>query len=222
MPRRSELTGTSYALLGLLAVRAGGWTAYEFAQQMGRSLRYVWPRAERNLYDDVKLLAERGLAEARPERTGRRPRTVYSITAEGRSALREWLARNSAPLTLESEALVRVFFAEQGSLDDLRQAIRSVRDEAVATELAVAQMVDTYAGDGGPFPERLHVIALMGKLLHSHREALRRWAEWAEAEIASWDGVTRGSGARVDFSVFEEISESARRLEAHAATQPQS
>ncbi|HZU75106.1 MAG TPA: PadR family transcriptional regulator [Acidimicrobiales bacterium] len=212
MPRRAELTGTSYALLGLLAARTDGWSAYELAQQMGRSLRYVWPRAERNLYDDVKLLAERGLARTKQEPTGRRPRTVYSITSKGRRALREWLSRASAPLTMESEALVRVFFADHGTLDDLRRTIRGVREEAEATERAVAEMVRGYESDGGPFPERLHVIALMGKLLHAHREALRHWADWAEAEVASWADVTREGGARIPEEVFEEIIATAERL----------
>ena len=205
MPKRAELTGTSYALLGLLASRPGGWSAYELAQQMGRSLRYVWPRAERNLYDDVKLLAERGLARAKAEPTGRRPRTVYSITAKGRNQLKGWLSEPSAPLLMESEALLRVFFAEHGTLEDLKRTIRGVRDEAETTERVVAAMVSGYADDGGPFPERLHVIALMGKLLYSHREALRAWADWAEREIDEWDGVTRDEGARVPAGVFEEI-----------------
>jgi PadR family transcriptional regulator AphA len=217
VPRRAELTGTSYALLGLLATRTEGWSAYELAQQMGRSLHYVWPRAERNLYDDVKVLAERGLARAKNEPTGRRPRTVYAITAQGRRALREWLSRPSAPLSLESEALVRVFFAEQGTLDDLRRTIRGVREEAAATERAVAEMVREYDSDGGLFPDRLHVIALMGKLLHAHRQALRHWADWAEAEIASWDAVTRDKGARVPQGVFDEIIATAdRRTEPNA------
>ena len=205
MPKRTELTGTSYALLGLLASRPGGWSAYELAQQMGRSLRFVWPRAERNLYDDVKLLAERGLARAKPETTGRRPRTAYSITPKGRAELRAWLSEPSAPLAMESEALLRVFFAEHGTLEDLRRTIQGVREEAQSTERIVAGMVSEYDEDGGPFPERLHVIALMGKLLYSHREALRAWADWAEREIATWDGVTRGAGARVPAGVFAEI-----------------
>ena len=205
MPKRAELTGTSYALLGLLASRPGGWSAYELAQQMGRSLRYVWPRAERNLYDDVKLLAERGLARAKPESTGRRPRTVYSITPKGRAQLRAWLSEPSAPLAIESEALLRVFFAEHGTLDDLTRTIRGVREDAEATERMVAAMVSQYDEDGGPFPERLHVIALMGKLLYSHREALRAWADWAEHEIGKWDGVTLDTGATVPEGVFDEI-----------------
>ena len=214
MPKRAELTGTSYALLGLLASRPSGWSAYELAQQMGRSLRYFWPRAERNLYDDVKLLAERGLARAKPEPTGRRPRTVYSITPKGRDTLREWLSQPSAPLMIESEALLKVFFADHGTLDDLRRTVRGVRDEAQATERLVAAMVSEYGDEGGPFPERLHVIALMGKLLYSHREALRMWADWAEREIEGWKGVTRASGAEVPTEVFEQIIAAAGRFPA--------
>src|SRR5579864_1514626 len=122
--RTGDLTATSFALLGLLATRPAGWSAYELVQQMPRSLRYFWPRAERNLYDEVKLLAERGLVKGKEERVGRRPRTLYRITPEGRKALRSWLGAPSAPLSIESEALLRVFFAEQGSLENLLGAIR--------------------------------------------------------------------------------------------------
>ena len=213
--RSGDLTTTSFALLGLLAARPSGWSAYELAQQMSRSLHYVWPRAERNLYDEVKLLAERGLAETRDEPLGRRPRTAYSITSAGRRALRGWLSQPSAPLTLESEALVRIFFAEQGQLSDLLSAIGAIRQEAEDTELEVAEMVRTLSDDGGPFPSRVHVIALMGRLLLSHREAIRRWADWAEAEVSQWGGSTLTDGAAVPEGVFAEIVAAAQTIESH-------
>jgi DNA-binding PadR family transcriptional regulator len=214
------LTATSFALLGLLAVRKEGWSAYELAQQMSRSLRYVWPRAERNLYDEVKFLADRGLARTKEEPVGRRPRTVYSITPSGRRALRTWLGQPSAPLTMESEALVRVFFGELGTLEDLLAAIRSIRQEAEETELDVARMVRSYSVDGGPFPSRLHVTALMGSLLYSHREAIRRWADWAEAEVMNWGATTLDGGARVPTEVFDEIVGGARRIERRLRARP--
>jgi len=217
--RSGELTTTSFALLGLLAVRSDGWSAYELAQQMSRSLHYVWPRAERNLYDEVKLLADRGLARTKEEPVGRRPRTLYSITPAGRRALQSWLGEPSAPLTLESEALVRVFFGEQGDLVDLLSSIREIRREAEDTELKVAEMVRTLSEDGGPFPARLHVTALMGKLLFSHREAIRRWADWAEAEVTAWGGATLAAGARVPEGVFEEIVTTAGRIERRRTSQ---
>ncbi len=203
--RGDKLTGTSYALLGLLASRPGPWSAYELAQQMNRSLRFVWPRAERNLYDEVKLLADRNLARARQELIGRRPRTTYSITPAGRKALRAWLGQESAPLTIESEALLRVFFAEHGSVQDLQRAIRSIREEAMRTEREVADLVRGYETDGGPFPDRLHVIALMGKLLHSHRQALIGWAGWAAEQVAPWSSTSLGQGAGLPAGVFDEI-----------------
>ena len=209
--RSGELTPTSFALLGLLAVRPSGWSAYELAQQMPRSLRYFWPRAERNLYDEVKLLAERGLATARQDRVGRRPRTLYSITAAGRRALQAWLGEPSAPPVLESEALLRVFFAEHGGVDDLLRTIRSIREDAEQTEQRIADMVKAYDTDGGPFPHRLHVTALMGKLLFSHREAMRRWADWAEDEVGRWTSTTLGEGARMPEGVFAEIIDAASR-----------
>src|SRR5262245_33715324 len=82
----TPLTTTSYALLGLLNIRP--WTTYELAKQVQRSLGWFWPRAERKLYDEPKRLVERGLATATSEATGKRPRTVYAITAEGRKALK--------------------------------------------------------------------------------------------------------------------------------------
>jgi hypothetical protein len=121
---------------------------------------------------------------------------------------------------MESEALVRVFFGEQGDLEDLLGAIRSIRQEAEETELEVAQMVRAYGEDGGPFPSRLHVTALMGKLLFSHREAIRRWADWAEAEVMQWDATTLDGGARVASEVFEEIVGGARRIERRLGAQP--
>ena len=54
------LTTTSYAILGLLAVRP--WSTYELTRQMDRSLGRFWPRAESKLYEEPKKLAAQGLA----------------------------------------------------------------------------------------------------------------------------------------------------------------
>ena len=83
------LTTTSYAILGLLGVRP--WTTYELAQQMKRAVGQFWPRAESNLYAEPKKLVALGLATASQEKVGNRPRTLYTITPEGRQALAEWI-----------------------------------------------------------------------------------------------------------------------------------
>ena len=86
---RGSLTTTSYAILGLLAVKP--WSTYELTQQMERSLGHMWPRAASKLYEEPKKLVDHGLARATQDRVGQRPRTVYSITDKGRRALAAWL-----------------------------------------------------------------------------------------------------------------------------------
>ena len=86
-PANSPPTSTTaQAILGLLALRS--WTTYELTKQVQRSIGWFWPRAERKLYDEPKRLVAAGLAASSAEMTGARPRTVYTITAKGRKALR--------------------------------------------------------------------------------------------------------------------------------------
>ena len=118
---RPPLTTTSYAILGLLAVKP--WTTYELAQQMQRALGQFWPRAESKLYEEPKKLVAHGLARSSSDMVGKRPRTVYSITPKGRRALEAWVPTPGEGPVLEFEQLVKVFFAEHGTKDDLLATI---------------------------------------------------------------------------------------------------
>jgi DNA-binding PadR family transcriptional regulator len=183
-----EPTTTSYAILGLLAV--GEWTTYELAQQMRRSLRNFWPRAERRIYDEPKLLVAHGLAHARTEHTGRRPRTVYAITPKGRAALRAWLAQPGGAPSLEFEALLKVFLADQGDKQALLANLRGIQAWAQDEHRQGIELVRDYLETGGPFPNRLHIIALMVRFLgFEWTTAVHRWASWAEQEVQRWPQV---------------------------------
>ena len=116
-----KLTTTSYAVLGLLAIKP--WTTYELIQQIGRGVDRLWPRSRSKLFEEPKKLVAHGLAEASPGRVGKRPRTRYAITDDGRQALSDWLAIQSQLPLLESEHLLKVFFAEQGTKENLRNTI---------------------------------------------------------------------------------------------------
>ena len=59
-----------------------------------------------------------------------------------------------------------------------------------------------YATTGGPFPDRLAIIAITGKLLMSQHEAVIRWAQWAEDALGEWTGVTPATGATVPPDAF--------------------
>src|SRR5215510_15005781 len=112
----SALTTTSYAVLGLLAIKP--WSSYELTQQMDRSLGRIWPRAESKLYEEPKKLVAHGLARSTKERVGLRSRTVYAITDDGRRALAAWLREPGAGPVLEFEQLLKIFFSENGARAD--------------------------------------------------------------------------------------------------------
>ena len=94
----TRLTTTSYLILGLLTSR--DWSAYELAEQVGKGVTEIWPRASRQLYNAPKQLVEQGLISAVTEQTGRRQRTLYSITEPGRAELRRWLSTEAKPPSL--------------------------------------------------------------------------------------------------------------------------
>jgi DNA-binding PadR family transcriptional regulator len=178
------LTSTSYAILGLLAVKP--WTTYELAQQMDRALGRFWPRAESKIYEEPKKLVARGLARASSESVGKRRSTVYSITAKGRRALAEWVPTPGAGPVLEFEQLIKVFFAEHGTKDDLLATLAHVREESGERLGANARVPQAYLDGNGPFPERLPWLLLVGQFLVDFYVMVERWAEWAEGIVETW------------------------------------
>jgi PadR family transcriptional regulator AphA len=183
-----ELTTTSYSVLGLLALKP--WTAYELSQQMQRSMAFIWPRAERAIYDEPKNLVAHGLARATSEPTGNRPRTVYRITAKGRRALATWLDQPSAAPAFESEALVRSTFAEFGSRDALLRTIDSLREHAERLHRGAEGVVHDYVEGLAPFPDRTHVVALNGRFILDYIAMVRRWTAWAADVVSDWPETT--------------------------------
>ena len=211
MRQLPTLTTTSYVILGHLALR--DWTTYELAQQMKRSTRFFWPRAQSKIYEEPKKLAAHGLAKATPEHTGRRPRTVYSITAKGRKALRGWLDEPARLPIVEFDAAVKVQFAEQGTKQQLLATLRSVREQAERVRGEHAALAADLLLPTTRFPKRRHVNELVMSFMWEQNETVIRWAAWAEQQVAGWpDDIGLPEGAEVgDFlrhviSVSEQTS----------------
>jgi DNA-binding PadR family transcriptional regulator len=193
-------TTTSYAILCLLAVR--DWTGYELAQQMERSVGSMWPRAASVVYEEPKRLVSLGFATAKATSTGRRPSTTYAITAKGRRTLRRWLDQPGGGPVSEFEGLLKVAFADHGSIEGLRANLRSIRELAEADVVDTERRLREYAETGGPFPDRLPVIALAAEFFRLQSEALLHWIDWAEQATVAWTGVTIETGAQIPNNAF--------------------
>ncbi len=182
MPQR--LTTSSYAVLALLDLRP--WTGYELTQQAQRSLRYAWPRSERLLYSEPKKLVELGYATAREEATGERTSNVYAITEAGREALAEWTGTRTDPPRLETEALLRLLFADHGSVDDLRRALDELEADIGEHHTAIVELMASYLDGGHPFPDRTHLSVLFASFQIEVFKAIERWIGFARDEVDDW------------------------------------
>ena len=212
----APLTTTSYAFLGLLAIKP--WTTYELAQQMQRALGQFWPRAESKLYEEPKKLVAHGLARASSEMVGKRPRTVYTITAKGRRAMAAWLPTSGEGPVLEFEQLIKVFYAEHGTKEDLLATIASVRAWVDDRSIESRDISQGYLDGRGQFPERLPWLILSGQFLADFVAMVERWADWAAGVVEAWpDDLAE---AEPDWAALEAQAAASAAQLARAADRP--
>jgi PadR family transcriptional regulator, regulatory protein AphA len=103
-----RLTGTSYAVLGVLNA-LGPATPYDLKQAMEVSVANFWPIPHTTAYAEPERLAKAGLLSVDQEPNGRR-RKLYSLTDTGRDALRQWAAStNLSPPQLREEGVLKIF-----------------------------------------------------------------------------------------------------------------
>lgn len=184
MARRTATTAN--ALLGLLALRKE-WSTWELTQQLRRNMRFFWPRAESQIYEEAKALVSKGLATSTESYTGRRRRTTYRITAAGRRALKEWLATPPRPTALECEPLLRIFLADYATRAELDVALAQLRSDADAI-LDVGRVVGAeYLSGAAPFQDQVHVRALVFDFLSRHARMLHDFTDRVEAALDGWE-----------------------------------
>lgn len=127
------------------------------------------------------------MARAQSEHSGRRPRTVYAITAKRRRALADWLAVPGSGPVLEFEALLKVAFADQGSRLGLLANLDAIIADTEARAAFGAMLARQYLNGAGPFPgtapgERADVAIPVGA--HRHHPGLGALGASRSARVA--------------------------------------
>ena len=101
-----------FAMLGLLSIKP--MTGYELRKLSEESIQHFWRESYGQIYPSLKELESRGWATRRCEEgRGRPDRQVYSLTEEGRAALRGWLEQPVKDEVLRVEILLKLFFGRQ-------------------------------------------------------------------------------------------------------------
>ncbi len=180
-----QLTTTSYAVLAQVAVRP--WSTYELAQQRVRYFRYVWPRAESAIYREAKRLASMGLIEGKKEYTGKRARTVYSITEDGTKAVREWLGTPVSPFSVDFEAILRIFVAPLGTKDELLGTLKQVHADAEDMLQFGGEVKQEFIDGINVTQDQVYIRALAVDFFISLLNTVEEWAERTIDVVETWE-----------------------------------
>ncbi|MBB5339072.1 PadR family transcriptional regulator [Tunturiibacter gelidoferens] len=115
---------TPNALLGLLSLRP--MSGYDIRQMVAQSIGHFWSESYGQIYPGLKRLAAAGLIEKKTERNKGKPdRNLYSLTAEGRERLQEWLKIPVSEEVARNELLLKLFFGAHVSTSVNREHVIS-------------------------------------------------------------------------------------------------
>jgi PadR family transcriptional regulator AphA len=175
----SSLSATARVILGLLKFEPR--TGYDIKRVTDFSTRYFWRASYGQIYPELRALEDAGLVRAREEPYGRRRRRVYELTAKGERALDDWLGSESEIYEVRDEGLLRLFFGELLSSEEL---LDFVRRRVAGFEAGVA-LFRSIADD-------------LGEIEGPSAEVLRYGIELTEWNAAWWADLEERLAAQAD------------------------
>src|ERR1700738_883292 len=96
-------------------------TGYDLAKTFDASIGYFWRADHQQIYRELARLRDRGHIQGREVvQSGKPNKLGYTVTSEGRVALRRWAARPSSPSSIKDDLLVRLYALDSVDIDSLR------------------------------------------------------------------------------------------------------
>jgi PadR family transcriptional regulator AphA len=121
----SSLSPTARVILGLLRIEPR--SGYDIKRVTDFSTRFFWGASYGQIYPELRRLEAAGLVRTRDAPRGGVRRRVHEITADGRRVLDAWLTEPTETFELRDEGLLKLFFGEIVSHDDLVELVRRRR-----------------------------------------------------------------------------------------------
>ncbi len=175
------------AILACLTERP--MTGYELAKTFDASIGFFWKADHQQIYRELSRLRDRGYIQGREVvQSGKPNKLVYTLTSEGRAALKHWAARPSSPPSIKDDLLVRLYALDSVDIEplrtDLMARLEHHRDRALRYERILTKR----------FPDGRASPADTGKLL-GLRIGLRHErmvTEWCEEAIDALSAISPG------------------------------
>jgi DNA-binding PadR family transcriptional regulator len=163
-------------------------TGYELAKTFDSSIGFFWKADHQQIYRELTKLRERGYVQGREVvQSGKPNKLVYTLTPEGKAALRHWAARPSTPPSIKDDMLVRLCALDAVDMEpmraDLMARLEYHRDRLARYERVLKKR----------FPHGAQNLADTGKLLGlrlglRHERAVVEWCEEALETLTSGGG----------------------------------
>jgi DNA-binding PadR family transcriptional regulator len=107
------------AILACLTERP--MTGYELAKTFDSSIGFFWKADHQQIYRELSKLRDRGYIQGREVvQSGKPNKLIYTLTPEGRTALRHWAARPSIPPSIKDDLLVRLHALDSIDIEPVR------------------------------------------------------------------------------------------------------
>jgi DNA-binding PadR family transcriptional regulator len=168
-----------HALLGLLAAKPG--SGYDLLKRFDRSLAFVWPATQSQLYTVLGRLDRDGLIEVAS--VGPRGRKEYAITEAGRDEVVRWLTETEPERTFRREDILRVFFLWTVPKRRRREYFEQEAERFEQFHAALQGILETTDWDEDPLWDDYGRIALEQGLRATKANA--EWARWAVDQVDS-------------------------------------
>ncbi len=125
MPRPNR---TRFTILGALTLRP--MSGYDIRKFIQGSIGNFWRESYGQLYPNLRQLTDEGLVTRREGgQEGKPGRYVYSITPQGRTALRDWLGEPAEVEVPRSELLLKIFFGTEVPVETSLKHVARRREE---------------------------------------------------------------------------------------------
>jgi DNA-binding PadR family transcriptional regulator len=144
-----RLPATAYVVLGLVSIRP--MAGYDLAAYAERSIGSFFPLTRSHIYSELDRLGRLGLLDATEIAQENAPtKRVYEISPAGLDELRRWLG---GPVMKEERSrslfLVRIFFADRSSPEQLAALLDDFESKAVIRRDRLAAIADKLADRPG-------------------------------------------------------------------------
>jgi PadR family transcriptional regulator, regulatory protein AphA len=183
---------TGHVILGILAV-GGDLSGYEIRQWIEQAIGFFWSESFGQIYPELQRLSKARLVKPLPGEGKGREVKRYRITAAGRAALEEWLARAPQAERPRNELLLKIFFGSVAGADNIRPFLDGAAKGLDARRKGIEAAEDLVAREDRAADTLVFslITLLSGRLVYAAR------LEWARASLALLDAHETGGNEAV-------------------------